>query len=115
MVPFYPTAKIIADSISPSGKRLTTIECSMHRFVLAEFNTHRAFSRNSASSRAIPTVSMIERVVSDTALPVAWSTAKSGMRGGESHDRPELCESLWNDVATFTVATARRLTDLGVH
>jgi thymidylate synthase ThyX len=91
------------------------MEVVMHRFVLAEFNTHRAFSRNSASSRAIPTVSMIERVVSDTALPVAWSTAKSGMRGGESHDRPELCESLWNDVATFTVATARRLTDLGVH
>jgi len=36
-------AKIIADSISPSGHRITTIECTFPRFILAEYNTHRVF------------------------------------------------------------------------
>ena len=49
-----PSARIILDSISPEGYRLTTMEVTLHRFVLAEFNTARVFSRNSASSRAIP-------------------------------------------------------------
>lgn len=47
-------AKILADSLSPDGVRLTTFKVTFPRIVLAEFNTHRMFSRNSASSRAIP-------------------------------------------------------------
>ena len=42
-------AKVLADSQSPAGYRLTTLEATFPRFVLAEFNTHRVFSRNSAS------------------------------------------------------------------
>jgi hypothetical protein len=38
-----PYAKVIADSVSPAGRRLTTFEVCFHRFVLAEFNTHRVF------------------------------------------------------------------------
>jgi hypothetical protein len=38
-----PTAKIICDSISPDGIRLTTMECKFHRMILAEVNTHRQF------------------------------------------------------------------------
>src|SRR3954470_21035245 len=97
MVPFYPTAKIIADSISPSGKRLTTIECSMHRFVLSEFNTHRAFSRNSASSRAIPYPKMRAKALDYTAYPVSWPAEQRGMQGGEeiSEDFQFLSEKVW--------------------
>ena len=36
-------AKIIADSISPSGVRLTTLELQYHRFVHSEMMTHRMF------------------------------------------------------------------------
>lgn len=36
-------AKIVADSISPHGVRLTTMEIEIPRIVLAEFNTHRQF------------------------------------------------------------------------
>ena len=39
-------AKVLADSVSPAGHRLTTLEATFPRFVLAEFNTHRVFSRN---------------------------------------------------------------------
>ena len=55
-------ARILADSISLTGKRLTTFEVVIPRIVLAEFNTHRTMSRNSASSRAIPVEKQIARV-----------------------------------------------------
>jgi thymidylate synthase ThyX len=78
-----PSAKVILDSISPAGHRLTTMEVVLHRFVLAEFNTHRVFSRNSASSRAIPVKKQIERVMTDPAIPLSWPAEKPGMQGGE--------------------------------
>ena len=78
-----PSAKIWADSISPRGDRLTTFEVTMHRFVLAEFNTHRTFSRNSASSRAIPVRKVIEQVRSNPALPLEWRAEQKGMQGGD--------------------------------
>jgi hypothetical protein len=78
-----PSAKVIADSLSPDGVRLTTMEVTMHRFVLAEFNTHRVFSRNSASSRAIPVAKQLERYAADPALPVEWPCEKPGMQGGD--------------------------------
>lgn len=77
-------AKIIADSITDRGDRLTTMEVRIHRFVLAEFNTHRVFSRNSASSRAIPLAKQIERVQTDPASPLVWPAEQRGMQGGES-------------------------------
>lgn len=78
-----PCATVIADSISEQGHRLLTIEATMHRFVLAEFNTHRVFSRNSASSRAIPVAKQLERVKNDPAMPVEWGTNQKGMQAAE--------------------------------
>lgn len=73
-------AKIIADSISPAGVRLTTMEIVIPRVVLAEFNTHRMFSRNSASSRAIPHAKMINRVLENPYIP-RWTKNQKGMSG----------------------------------
>ena len=42
-------AKVVADSVSEAGDRLTTMVVTLPRSALAELNTHRAFSRNSAS------------------------------------------------------------------
>lgn len=79
-----PSAKIIADSLNPfTGDRVTTMEVVIHRFVLAEFNTHRVFSRNSASSRAIPVSKQLARVVEDPAWPVSWPCEQPGMQGGD--------------------------------
>lgn len=75
-------AKVVADSISPAGHRLTTMEVRFHRFVLAEFNTHRVFSRNSASSRAIPVTKQLERFQESPMWPVEWPSEKPGMSGG---------------------------------
>lgn len=76
-------AKVIADSVGPAGKRVTTMEVEMHRFVLAEFNTHRVFSRNSASSRAIPVVKQLNNIWARPAYPAVWASEKPGMQGGD--------------------------------
>lgn len=56
----------------------------MHRFVLAEFNTHRVFSRNSASSRAIPVEKQLARLLESPAMPLSWPVEQPGMQGGSN-------------------------------
>lgn len=75
-------AKVLADSVSPAGQRLTTLEATFPRFVLAEFNTHRVFSRNSASSRAIPVAKQLRRVLDDPYVPIEFGSNKPGMQAG---------------------------------
>lgn len=77
------SAKIIADSITPKGERLTTLEVVMPRYILAEFNTHRMLSKNSASSRAIPVRKMIKSVQETPFVPYAWQKEHTGMQGTE--------------------------------
>ena len=77
-------AKIIADSINVlNGVRAITWELEYPRFIHAEFMTHRMFSRNAASSRAIPVSKMIEQVENNPAMPVHWGKNKSGMQAEE--------------------------------
>lgn len=108
-------AKIIADSISKEGVRLTTMEVRFHRFVLSEFNTHRVFSRNSASSRAIPFEKQVERLLADTAEPVVWPIEQRGMQGGEPIDEYARKQAIreWNSAAQSAVKHAYRLRGLG--
>lgn len=75
-------AKVLADSRSPAGHRLTTLEATFPRFVLAEFNTHRVFSRNSASSRAIPIAKQLRRVFEDPYIPIEFGSNQPGMQAG---------------------------------
>jgi hypothetical protein len=114
---FYPTAKVIADSISPTGDRLVTLEVEMHRYVLSEFNTHRAFSRNSASSRAIPYAKMRAKALDNPALPLSWPKEQSGMQGGE--ELPEIdqitSEFHWLEARDSAVHAADKLHRIGVH
>lgn len=74
------STRVLKDSVAPCGKRLTTWELTYPRFVHAELMTHRLFSRNSASSRAIPTEKLIERVEKDPAMPIFWGKNQKGMQ-----------------------------------
>jgi len=76
------SAKIVADSIC-NGNRITTMEVVFPRFILAELNTHRLFSRNSASSRAIPFEKMLKSVEENPFIPIAWQKDHKGMQGTE--------------------------------
>jgi hypothetical protein len=117
-----PSAKVILDSVSPAGHRLTTMEVTLHRFVLAEFNTHRIFSRNSASSRAIPVKKQLERVRSDPAIPLSWPTEQPGMQGGDEIplQGPDGTywsgpKAVWIEARDAATDYAEKLSRLGVH
>lgn len=111
------SAKVILDSVSPNGVRLTTQEVTFHRFMLPEFNTHRVFSRNSASSRAIPFHKQLQKIMEDPALPIEWRTEQSGMVGGQVLDLPatQIAIDEWLEARNAAAESAKRLAALGVH
>ena len=80
-------AKIIAHSKSAiNGKEIITWELIYPRFIHAELMTHRMFSRNAASSRAIPVTKMIEQVRENPATPVHWGKNQPGMQAKEEFE-----------------------------
>ena len=81
-------AKIIADSVGGKSPRITTFELRYPRFIHAEFMTHRMFSRNASSSRAIPVERQIAAIIEDTAMPVHWGMNQKGMQADHESDAP---------------------------
>ena len=79
-------ATIVADSVSPSGKRITTFELEYPRFIHAEFMTHRLISRNAASSRAIPVEKMLQKISEEPAMPIHWGKNQAGMQAEEENN-----------------------------
>jgi thymidylate synthase ThyX len=113
------SARILLDSISPQGVRLTTLEVRYPRFIHSENLTHRVFSRNAASSRAIPIRKMIDAVRSDPAMPLWWGRNQSGMQAREEI-HPEvraLAEAEWKSALADALVHAERLAanDINLH
>lgn len=109
-------ARILADSISPAGHRLTTFELTFPRVILAEFNTHRMISRNAASSRAIPTEKLIHRVLDDPFIPEFCVNKKGMQAGGTLHEDHARCaRKWWLDARDDAVKEARALHGLNIH
>lgn len=108
-------AEVIADSISPTGSRLTTIEAQYPLFIHAHVLTHRAFSRNGASARAIPTPKIIDQVESNPCLPLKFGSNQPGMQAGPEVSDPGGAQLAWLEAAQCAVDLARDLHDYGVH
>ena len=85
--------EIVADSLNTQGNRLTTFKLTYPRIVHAELMTHRMFSRNAASSRAVPVKKMIRAVRDNMFIPLAFQKSHSGMQGNEYFQGKEL---YWN-------------------
>jgi thymidylate synthase ThyX len=111
------SARVLLDSISPAGVRLTTLEVTFPRFVLSEFNTHRVFSRNSASSRAVPTSKLLEKVANEPVLPLEWGRNKAGMSADDvlTPEEEEKAKEIWLSARDAALELARQLLDLRVH
>lgn len=77
------TAKVVCDSVSEQGVRLTTFEIEYPRFIHGELMTHRMLSKNSSSSRAIPIQKMLDQIEGNMAIPIYWGKNKSGMQAVE--------------------------------
>lgn len=110
-------AKVIADSISPGDVRLTTMQLKYPRFIHSELMTHRAFSRNASSSRAIPVKRMIADVLADPAMPVHWGKNQAGMQAdGELTEEDALAvRAEWMRGMYYAVERAERMARMGAH
>lgn len=110
-------AEILLDSVSKSGVRLTTFVLTYPRFIHSEIMTHRVFSRNAASSRAIPVKKMIEDIRKEPAMPVYWGKNQSGMQAKEELDEStkDAAKQIWLDACEGAIANAEKLMALGLH
>lgn len=111
------SAEVLLDSVSASGDRLTTFQVTTPRVILAEINTHRAFSRNYRSSRAVPVARLIEEVRTNPYEPIIWLKDKPGMQGGEpmTHQEMELARAKWLKAANQAATSAESLLKHKLH
>lgn len=111
-------ATIIAHSKSAvNGKEIVTFELEYPRFIHSELMTHRLFSRNAASSRAIPVAKMIEMVRENPAIPIHWGKNQPGMQAKEELTGFELekVQEEWKIAATCATIAATYMDDSGAH
>lgn len=119
----FPSAKIICHSKAPNGEELITFELEFHRFILSELNTHRSFSRNAQSSRAVPIEKMIEQVRNNPAMPVHWGKNQAGMIAEKELDELVyddkgngfLVEGWWRSAAKSAANYAEAMSKAGYH
>ena len=109
------SAKIVADSKDHRGNRITTFVLTYPRFIHAELMTHRMFSRNAASSRAIPFKKMVEDIENDPFIPIAWQKDHKGMQGVEYITDPvkiDDCVGTWLLARNKAIREAKDLNNL---
>jgi len=110
-------AEIVADSISPMGDRLTTFRLRYPKFIHGELMTHRRFSRNASSSRAVPTARLLEEVRDPErrATFVHWGKEQKGM-GADTQltgDDFETARAAWDSAAQFSARMAHEMVLVG--
>lgn len=108
--------KIIKDSYNIEMRsRLTTFELVYPRFIHGELMTHRMFSRNAASSRAIPIDKVIELLKTNPAMPVHWGKNQAGMQANVEIDNIEGAKLLWLAARDSAINHAIVMRDMGLH
>jgi len=125
-------SEIIADSINGTGNRLTTYVLEYPRYIHSEIMTHRVFSKNAASSRAIPIEKMIQQVIDNPAMPTHWGKNMSGMQANEELDNMnkslehgvlfvknvtamEKAKLLWLEARDEAIKYVQQLNEIGLH
>lgn len=109
-------AEILADSMSPQKDRLTTMKITYPRIIHSELMTHRMFSRNSASSRAVPVQKMIESVKNNMFTPLAVQKTHKSMQGSEYFEGEQFkqAKQLWVESAELALQQAEKMKEFGI-
>lgn len=114
---YFTYVKIIKDSISTDGYRLTTIEAELPRYIWAECLTHRWFERNAQSSRAVPVKEVLRVNRESPVFPIIWGKNKAGMSSTEelNYIEKQQASLIWATIAEQAFQAAEELVDLGLH
>lgn len=113
--------KIIEDSVSileDDKIRLTTFQLKYPRYIHAEFMTHRVFSRNASSSRAIPVNKLVDKSLAEMVMPIVWGLNQPGMQASEQEltgDKLHQAKLVWKRMAEYCADGVRELAELGLH
>lgn len=110
-------ARLVAYSISPAGDKVATFELDYPRWIHGEILTHRMFSRNAMSSRAVPVEKMIEQVRNAPAMPVHWGKNQPGMQASVelTGSARQDVETHWKMAGTSAAHIADRMSNLDAH
>lgn len=114
------SAKVIAHSHNGRGNEIVTFELEYPRIIHSELMTHRLFSRNAASSRAIPVKTLIEMVRNEPAMPYRFGANQPGMQDkGVEHDgivgAGYTGREWWSLAALSAARFAEELAEAGYH
>lgn len=111
-------AKVVAHSRADHGAEMTTVQLRYPRYIHAELMTHRVFSRNASSSRAIPVAKMIDRALGEMVEPIRYGINQAGMQAKDeclTGEKLERARAKWREMAEFVAAGVKELNDLGLH
>ena len=108
---------ILADSVNPIGQRVTTVQIRLPLVVWPEFLTHRTFSRNARSNRAVPSRVLISEVLRNPFVPEFWGSNKAGMQAGEELTgwRRWIARKTWLWARYPAIAAAWIMAKAGLH
>lgn len=109
-------AKILLHSRCRDNE-IITWELTYPRFIHSELMTHRVFSRNSASSRAIPVKETLRAVWRNPAVPVHWGANQSGMQAKRELEglRLRIARRIWLLARLPAIVLVWLLTKVGLH
>lgn len=109
------SAKVIAHSVGPHQIPIATIQATIPRFVLAQWNMHGLLSKNAASSRAIPIDRMLDWVRHDPVMPLHYGSRKKGMQAGAEIKYKGLAKLIIKGMMYTNIAGVWALDKLGLH
>lgn len=108
-------ATVILDSINKRGQRVTTFHLRYPRMIHSELMTHRVFSRNARSSRAVPVTTLAQENIY---LP-EMKYNQSGMQPADLLSKTDQAKAqkIWKEVAEFLNSKVAELglIGAGVH
>lgn len=110
--------KVIAHSSGKGVPDIFTLQCTYPRYIHAEVMTHRVFSRNASSSRAIPTAKLIENSLSNMVYPIEWGKNQAGMQASNevlNKEDEAKAKAIWLDMAKYCANGVKQLSELGLH
>jgi hypothetical protein len=109
--------QVLAHSRNPTGVTITTLQLRYWRAIHGEVMTHRVFSRNASSSRAVPVKTTLSQVWNDPAGPIHWGANQSGMQASTQLQGGRLwaAKALWKGAGRLMCIMAWLLMHLGLH
>lgn len=100
-----------------TGTTLFTAIFEYPRIIHAEFMTHRQWSKNSSSSRAIPANRVVEQLETNMFVPEYWGKNQSGMKARDALDEEVAAraQEIWIETGRSVIESTKLLQGLNLH